>query len=101
MEKESHAEIETLFFGTARMKTRAIELINGNKIDGDDGGRRGDCVRFLAMLMITRGHLKLEGFSESVAASGLEHQHLSRGAKWRRKQTSKGISKAINQPHLA
>ncbi|KGQ01480.1 hypothetical protein PAAG_11830 [Paracoccidioides lutzii Pb01] len=80
MEKESHAEIETLFFGTARVKTRTIELMR-NKIDGDDGRRQLGLIfniSSIAGLCVFPGHTYYHAgtIAVEVAAPGLEHIHL-------------------------
>ncbi|PGG95242.1 hypothetical protein AJ79_10167 [Helicocarpus griseus UAMH5409] len=73
-EEESHAEIETLFFGTARVMMKGVGIMRREK---EAGARRGGLifnVSSLAGLCAFPGHayynagkFAVEGFSESVA----------------------------------
>ncbi|KAK3905868.1 hypothetical protein C8A05DRAFT_12357 [Staphylotrichum tortipilum] len=76
-EEETHQEMETLFFGTARVTTHAVEGMRP-RMEGDEGeGGRGGVVfnmSSLAGLCGFPGHayyhagkFAVEGFSESVA----------------------------------
>ncbi len=76
-EEETHKEMETLFFGTARVTTRAVEGMRP-AVEGEEGeGGRGGVVfnmSSLAGLCAFPGHAyyhagkwAVEGFSESVA----------------------------------
>ena len=71
-EEETHQEMETLFFGTARVTTRALPLMRQ-----ENGGRKGGVIfniSSLAGLCGFPGHayyhagkFAVEGWSESVA----------------------------------
>jgi len=70
-EEETHHEIETLFFGTARVTTRAIEVMR--QAEGHRGGvifnissLAGLC-GFAGHAYYHAGKFAVEGFSESVA----------------------------------
>ncbi|KAK3934082.1 hypothetical protein QBC46DRAFT_400695 [Diplogelasinospora grovesii] len=72
-EEETHAEIETLFFGTARVTTRAIEVMRQHRRAHDQGGIIFN-ISSLAGLCAFPGHayyhagkFAVEGFTESVA----------------------------------
>jgi len=74
-EEETHQEMETLFFGTARVTTHALEAMR--PADGGDDSRAGGVIfniSSLAGLCAFPGHayyhaakFAVEGFSESVA----------------------------------
>jgi short-subunit dehydrogenase len=74
-EEEMHQEMETLFFGTVRVTTRAIAVMRQDKTD--DGVHRGGIVfniSSLAGIVGLPGHsfyhagkFAVEGWSESVA----------------------------------
>lgn len=76
-EEETHREMETLFFGTARVTTRAIEAMRQPAKQGKGGEVRGGVIfniSSLAGLCAFAGHayyhagkFAVEGFSESVA----------------------------------
>ena len=70
-EEETHQEIETLFFGTARVTTRAVEVMR--QAEGHRGGvifnissLAGLC-GFAGHAYYHAGKFAVEGFSESVA----------------------------------
>lgn len=70
-EEETHQEMETLFFGTARVTTRAVEVMR--QAEGRTGGVIFN-ISSLAGLCAFPGHayyhackFAVEGFSESVA----------------------------------
>lgn len=73
-EEETHREMETLFFGTTRVATRAISIM---RVPREDGSYRGGVIfniTSLAGLVGFPGHayyhagkFAVEGWSESVA----------------------------------